>query len=418
MVCMPKQYDVIVIGAGPIGSYTAHLLAERGFAVALIEEDTVVGKDVICTGIIGEEAFRRFDLPSDSVLKPIQSIEFFSPTGRRLQYVHAGDLAYVVDRARFDGGLLEKAVEHGVEVRLGEKVVSVKNEAGYVEVESMAYSVESRQYGVEDEVEKRGIQNSKFKVQNAKYKMENKEYLAKVAVIATGVNCRLQGYLGMGTPPGYLLGAQTEIKVAETNSAIEIYTGQDVVPGSFGWIVPLGNGQSRVGVLVRPTNGRADARFYLERLLKDRLNHRIQQIGEIRQKPIAYGPLPRTVVDRALAVGEAAGQIKTTTGGGIFYGLLSSELAAQAIAKFLHYQRSGVLIEYERAWRKKLNPEVKAGYLIRGVAENIDDAAVDRCFEVMKRNSMLVRLIYKKINFEYHSGLLSALLKMFRPILR
>ena len=57
------MYDVAVVGAGPIGSYTAYQLADRGFDVLLLEEDAEVGEDVICTDVIGTEAFERFDLP-------------------------------------------------------------------------------------------------------------------------------------------------------------------------------------------------------------------------------------------------------------------------------------------------------------------------------------------------------------------
>jgi geranylgeranyl reductase family protein len=411
---MNHKYDVVVIGAGPVGAYTAYLLADKGFEVGLLEKNRTMAEDIVCTGIIGKEAFERYDLPKDSILKTVRSIVFVSPSNQRLQYDHPGDLAYVVDRTRFDSEIVERAKNKGVDVRFGEEVMEVECETGYAGVRSKRNGVE----GME-------MQNEKCKVKNAKWKelgISGGKCRTRVVVVATGVNYRLQSALGMGVPPGFLSGAQVEVEVAGVDSAIEIYTGRDVAPGSFGWVVPLGNGKSRVGVLIRSGNGVPNGAAHLERLMQERLSDRISDVNRaaIRQKPIAYGPMARSVVDKVLAVGGAAGQIKTTTGGGIFYGLLGSELAAATIARVLKNGtlNSDGLMEYERAWRKRLDSEFKAGYRIRAIAEQLDDKAVDWCFSLMKRNRLLVRLIKKRVNFEYHSKLLSFCLKAFRSVLR
>ncbi len=130
------MYDAIVVGAGPIGSYTAYQLAELGFEVALLEEDDEVGKDVICTGVIGTEAFERFNLPQRAIISEIKSITFFSPSLEAIDYTPSSTLAYVVDRELFDKEILQAAQRKGVDVHLGKQVRRINTYKDFVEVES------------------------------------------------------------------------------------------------------------------------------------------------------------------------------------------------------------------------------------------------------------------------------------------
>ena len=66
MVENPKlnsKYDVIIVGAGPVGIYTSIKLAQEGLGVLVIEEDMEIGKPRFCTGLISKEAFDKFSLP-------------------------------------------------------------------------------------------------------------------------------------------------------------------------------------------------------------------------------------------------------------------------------------------------------------------------------------------------------------------
>ncbi|GAI30340.1 unnamed protein product, partial [marine sediment metagenome] len=161
------MYDILVIGAGPIGSYTAYQLADLGFEVILMEEDDEVGKNVICTGVISTEAFQRFNLPKRSIISEIETITFFSPSSVTIDYTSSSTLALVVDRGLFDRGILEQARNKGVDVRLGEKICQVNSHQDFVEVES----------GNED---------------------CTKRVRAKVVVLATGINYQLHRSLGLG----------------------------------------------------------------------------------------------------------------------------------------------------------------------------------------------------------------------------
>ena len=70
--------DVVVIGAGPAGIHASWLLAQAGLGVVLFEAQSQVGEKVVCSGVVGDEAFPRFDLPRHTILSEIHCIQAIS----------------------------------------------------------------------------------------------------------------------------------------------------------------------------------------------------------------------------------------------------------------------------------------------------------------------------------------------------
>jgi len=377
---MKKKYDVAVIGAGPIGSYTAYQLCDKGFAVCVLDEKVNIGADVICTGIISKEAFKRYDLPTKSILSRIDSFVFISPYGQRLEYINPNVFAYIVKRESFDKSLLDLAKKCGADIYLGQQVMKIEGSTDY-------YTLFC----------------------------PRKKYYARAVILATGVNYRLHKTVGLGTPPGFLSGSQIELSSSIPNqpSRIEIHIGRSFAPGSFGWVVPTDGHSSKIGLIIDK-----DAALGLEHMLKDRLHIPLSDFdrARLRQKPIAFGLVRKSVKDYILAVGEAAGQVKTTTGGGIFYGLLCSEIAVDRLARTL---KSGSdLRDYELTWHSALVSELEIGLQLRKAARNIDDPTVERLFSFVKNNRFWIELLRPRINFDFHSNLLYFCLKSFEAILK
>jgi len=374
------MYDVIVVGGGPVGGYTACQLADQGFGVGLFEEDDEVGKEVICTGVIGTEAFKQFNLPRTAILSRIKSIIFFSPSFLTFDYTPSDAFAYVVDRHIFDSKILELAREKGVEVHLGRQVRRIKINENLAEVEI-------------------GNEDSSQTVQT------------RILVLATGIKYQLHKSLGLRPPPAFLQGVQVETEVKDLSST-EIYLGSEVSPGSFAWVVPLNHQRARIGLLTEKRGT-----FYLNNFLKSRFKDRInEQDPKIFQKSIAHGPVQRSVSDRVLVVGEAAGQVKTTTGGGIYYGLLCSEIAAEVLKQSFHKGDLSFrqLVKYENLWRSKLGKELRVGKLARKIMGKLSDPQIEKVFKYLQKKAKVKELMERKVKFDYHSDLISFGLKLLK----
>lgn len=123
-------------------------------------------------------------------------------------------------------------------------------------------------------------------------------------------------------------------------------------------------------------------------------------------------PLSRTYADRALAVGDAAGQVKPTSGGGIYYGMLSAREAADTVAEAFKrgtLTRDG-LSTYEKRWRARLGLDLKIGTLFRRLFSRMTDRDVDDLFRTLHTDGLLARMT-EKVSFDWHRDLILFLLK-------
>src|SRR3989344_588252 len=101
--------NLSIIGAGPIGGYTAYLLAKAGHSVSIYENHSQVGCPIQCTGILTAD-FDAFGFPMDSFLvNTIDKIEVSSPH----QNLSVKQKDYIVHRTKFDSFFVDMAVKAG-----------------------------------------------------------------------------------------------------------------------------------------------------------------------------------------------------------------------------------------------------------------------------------------------------------------
>ena len=371
--------DVAIVGAGPAGLHAAFLLAQAGLDVVLFEAQSRVGERAICSGVVGDEAFARFDLPTQPILSDIRCIQAISPGGRKLEHRTEGPLAQVIDKGEFNRALAERALNAGVELQLGCWVNSLEIEKHSVEIQSSSTGAGAA------------------------------SHRAQVAIITTGVNGSLNQALGLAHPRQFLRALQVELNLPPNGhgNATRVFVGQGVAPGAFGWEIPLGNNRWRVGLMTEH-----NPEPYFAKLLRRVAPSVDPSTLRIDRKGIAQAAVGRCVAERVIAAGEAAGHIKTTTGGGIYYGLLSAELVAEVVIRAFRSNNFSVqtLGEFERYWRSAFGNELMVGYFARKLASQFTDGQIDGFFDAANATDLLVRL-NGRLKFDWHHRALLATLR-------
>jgi geranylgeranyl reductase family protein len=369
------QWDVIVVGAGPAGSVCAEHLARRGHRVVLVERDEAPGACANCTGIIGEEAFRAFDLPRGLVVNTIRDVTFRGPYRREVGFAAGRELAHVVRRFAFDAALAGRARRAGAELRTGVRIYGGNR---------FAHGVEAC-----------GLRGGKEVV-----------FRGRALVLAVGYHLAILRSFDMDGPHDFVQGVQMLCRGRGLRGT-EVYVGNRWAPGSFGWAVPLDDGWVKVGLT---TDSRA--RRYLDAIVESKhLGRRLDlSDARIRLSPIPVGTLRRTYDDRVLVVGEAAGQVKTTSNGGIYYSMLGAREAAVTLDGALRRDdlSAAALSSYEAAWRSLLGPELAVGRELRHAFESMSDAKLAALMWIGSTDS-LIDLIREKADFDWHRPLLEEL---------
>jgi len=362
--------DILVVGGGPIGSYVAFRLAGMGYGVAVLEQKEKMGGRVCCTGIISPECLSAFGIDDSVVLRRVNSARIFSPSGRLTRLWRGEEQACIIDRAAFDLSMAERAIDAGAEYHFSSPVrsITVKDDRVVTEVAQNGTGL---------------------------------EFEARAVVIASGFGSRLPGILGLGKAGDCVVGAQAEVATASVDE-IEVYMGREVAPGFFGWLVPTTQKKALVGLLSRR---RAD--FYMRKLISS-LREQGKVISdevEPGYRGITLSPPKRTYGGRVIVVGDAAGQVKPTTGGGIYLGLLSAEIAAKHLKQALEDDdlSPGRLAGYEREWKKKLGQELKICYWARRFYEKLSDKKIDQIFDIITANGIDEALLKAdSLSFDWH----------------
>jgi digeranylgeranylglycerophospholipid reductase len=374
---MPAMHDVVIIGGGPAGLHAGARLARAGFSTTLLEEHSAVGDPVHCTGVLTADAFADFNLSTRSRLNELTTARFWSPAGVQITYAAARVEAVVIDRGVFDRELLEQAAASGVVVQQDARATSVQVDDSGVTVTTVSGDVRAR-----------------------------------VCILACGANYALHRQLGLGMPRLFLNTAQLELPARHPGD-VELHFGSEIAPKGFGWAVPVARaGQScaRVGIMCEQ-----DAPRYFDRIvgrIASRWGINAAHIPKPRQKILPLAPISRTYGDRLIAIGDAAGLVKPTTGGGIYYSLVSAALAVDVLEPALAADdlSAARLEQYQSRWRERLSSEFQAQLRLRLIAHRMSDGDIEQLFELARTDGVMP-IVRRTASFNKHRKLILELLK-------
>jgi digeranylgeranylglycerophospholipid reductase len=392
---MAEIYDAVIIGGGLAGSITGKQIAEQGYKVLIIEEHHEVGKPLQCAGLVTP---RIFDLVPENgcILNKVHGAKIYSPRGQELVIDAGKTKAVVIDRVRFDQNCMTMALHVGCELWLGAKALVSKRTGGTV-------STKVQQHGIKRTVK------------------------SKLLIGADGVQSQVAAWFGLKGPKTILSGFGAELSSVELDPRfVEIYLGNNVAPNFFAWVIPksssatAGRVPARVGLVCVDTPYTA---YYYYLLLH---SHPILGPKLLGAKPIQYlgggipiGLIPKSYADNVMLVGDAAGQVKPTSGGGVYTSIVCAGYCATTAKHALETGKysSKVLKLYQKNWLGAIGKELKRGMRLHKVYMHLRDDQLEEGFRLLG-DEKIVNLISQYGDIDYPSKLVMKLFKKVPQLLK
>lgn len=349
---------ITIIGAGPVGCYTAYLLAKKGKAVQIFEEHSKIGMPVQCTGIVTNSFTKIIKPKKEFIINKVTRARIF--TKNKELKVELKKHSPILDRARFDQYLANKAIKAGVKIFLNHKFLDYKNKELIIK-----------------DIKKDKIKNIKT------------DYL----VGADGPLSNVAKSVGLFGKRDFWIGVQVRAKIKIEPDVFQVYLGK-IIPDFFAWIVPENRDIARVGLAAK-----RNSNIYLKEFLKSK---KIKKKDIVEKQggliPI-YNPKLKTQKDRVFIVGDAAMQVKATTGGGIVQGLIAAECLSEAI---LHKKN------YQLLWKRRIGKDLYLALKMRHILDKLSHKDYDYLVSLFKKEK--TKEILEKYDRDFPSRFLFKLL--------
>lgn len=357
----PDSVDVAVVGCGVSGASAALAIARENVSVSLFEEHPLVGIPSHCSGHVGIVAFKQFapHIPQRIIENEILGATLQAPDGKTLLLQRPEPVTWVLNRSKFDQHLASLAQKAGARLQLNSRVTGVSRSDGQVNLT------------VRDGHEHR--------------------VACKILIDASGCGASVSRYAGLTRLGKGILVNSAQFSVEDPSDVdedfVEVFFGQKFAPGFFGWIIPRRDGTAKVGIAA---GGRANVRQCFERFIRKHPTVSAKLRHAKPMSPPMFHPIPvggalnHTYADNVLAVGDAASQVKPTTGGGIVFGLGCGRIAGRTAANAV--QRGDFsaeqLREYERAWRDWIGFDLRAMSYLRRLLYRLPDRNMNHIFSI------------------------------------
>jgi geranylgeranyl reductase family protein len=348
-----RKADIAVVGAGPCGSFSALIAAKLGAEVVVFEDHKEIGVPSHCAGHVSLRGLQQLgvSLPQKIFENDIKGAIFYSPSGREFRVRFTSPVTCVLNRALFDKHLAELAEKAGVKYHLGARVDSLVWENGFV----------------------RGVSTKGDTTQSS------------VVIDSEGASSVLLKKSGLATIDKCMVVSGVEGEIERINNvdqdSVEVYLGQNYAPGLFAWIIPRRDGSAKIGLATKTGNPRKYLEYFVNHNSKAMEKLKQSKFVNVSYHPITLGgPIAETYYNGLLIVGDAASQVKPTTGGGIIMGLNCAKIAGETAYQAMKHKdcSKNFLSLYQQKWRKSIGFDMTVMRLIRLMLNRLSDDKLDR----------------------------------------
>ena len=350
---MNFDYDVVVVGAGPVGSTISYYLAQNGLDVAIVEKKKQIGYPLQCAGILSKHIFENNDLPDEVIVNAVKGA-FLHTKNHILNVEKQEDVAYIIDRIAYDQFLLNRAIENGVKL-INQKVIDVDTKNGIA------------------------------------FFSNDESITSRIIVACDGYNSAISSIIGNGQrnfPASQMLVSIDEEIMSQFRKSdkpisdyVDTYLFEDILPG-FLWIIPLTDNQYRIGLFSNQSH-KEQGQF-----LMDFLNENFDY--EIVEKYKGFIPIydseNKLVENRVLLIGDAASQVKPTSGGGLLIAFDSCKIASRYITEAIQKDDIGILQGYREEFTKKYSKEFNYQFKVQNTLNLLNDNDLDYLFQKLGEN--------------------------------
>ena len=367
IIIMNNKFDVIVIGCGPAGAQAAKNISKNGKSVLVLDHRKEIGNK-LCTGIVGSELVNHYPEAKNFIYYEANSAKIFNDSNHIIDVKKDETQALVIDRIKFIQSIIQEAVDHGSILKKERLVTNVK-------IDEEGAHIKSRFNGKEE------------------------NYFSKLLIVASGFNSKLAKSLGFDLSNNYIYGYQTKISNLNLKE-VNVFTGGSLPKGHFGWLVPTSKNKGLCGILGK-SKLKNNGKDFLEEM-QSNYNFNVEEKTKVWGIPIQ--PVKKNYSERCLLIGDVAGQVKPTTGGGIYYAMKSSDIASDIVIDALNNNifSEKKLSIYSKKWNQIFKNELRIGLFARQFYESLNNNDIVKILNHVKDSE----LISSDINFDWHSRII------------
>ena len=354
-------FDVVIAGGSIAGLLCAREITSEGFSVLVIEEDYEIGTPEHCGGLVSIAGLEELGvIPFRKTYEHmIEFAKITSPNGNSFTINSKKQKVVEISRRELDKQIAFQAQKNGAMIKVRTSF---------------------------QEITDRGIRTNEEKID------------CKIFVDARGISSLIQKNRN-----GVLSSAQYEIYADWIKKGkVEVIFDQEKHPGFFAWVIPSNEGKGKVGVAGKGIN----VAETLEKILEQKGNY--STIRKIFAPIWVNGPIEDFVEGKTVIIGDAAGQAKPTTAGGIFTSGMGGVYAGQAISKFLKTNNRSDLNEYQKKWTDRFGNEFEKQVFARKILERVDNKTINKIFESITPE--IIKDISEKDDFDFHTSSIIKLL--------